>query len=134
MSCCSPIVYHEVPVLKKPLEKFHFAVSAGGVLYISCIQGFKPGTLELASAEPAAQARQVLDNLRRVLEASGSRIENVVKFTLILRDMNDFPAVNDEIEKVWPHNMPARTSIQAVIPKGCLLAIDAMAIQCPGRL
>jgi 2-iminobutanoate/2-iminopropanoate deaminase len=122
------ITSHEVSALKKPLDHFNYALSANGFVFVSCVQGFIPGTLQLVSDEPGAQAKQVLQNLRTILEASGSSMEHVVKFTLILRDMNDFPVVNDEINAAFPRRMPARTSIQAIIPKGCKLAIEAIAV------
>jgi 2-iminobutanoate/2-iminopropanoate deaminase len=124
----SEITAHDVPSLKKPLDHFNYALSANGFVFVSCVQGFIPGTLELVSDEPGPQAKQVLQNLKTILEASGSSMEHVIKFLLILKDMNDFAVVNDEINAAFPHRMPTRTSIQAVIPRGCKLAIEAVAV------
>ena len=82
----------------------------------------------MVSDNAAEQAKQVLQNLAHVLRECQSDLSRVVKFTLILREMSDFPVVNAEIEKVWGEKMSARTTIQAVIPRNCLLAIEAVAV------
>jgi|JI10StandDraft_1071094.scaffolds.fasta_scaffold185536_2 2-iminobutanoate/2-iminopropanoate deaminase len=124
----SKLTFHEVPTLHKPLENFHFATSFNGIVNVSCIQGFIPGTLTLVSDDPRLQAQQVVANLKTVLEACGASLSTVLKFTLFLRDMSDFPAVNAVLNETWPC-MPARSSVQAVIPRGCALAIEAVAAQ-----
>ena len=124
------IEFHDVPGLQNPLEQFNYAtVAPNGMVYLSCVQGFKPGTLTLVSDKPEEQTKQVLANMQHILSHVGSSLETVVKFTLLLKDMEDFPQVNAEIVKAFGNKMPARSSIQAVIPKGCKVAIDCVALQ-----
>ena len=102
---------------------------AGGTLYTSGQLGLIPATGELAQGVEA-QAAQALDNLKAVLEAAGMGLEDVVKTTVFLADMNDFAAINAIYAKYFPGEAPARSCIQvAALPKGALFEIEAVAVR-----
>lgn len=70
--------------LSKPLPVYTHATICGGTVYTSAIQAFIPGTFDFPSADPKIQARQVLKNLKTILEELGSGIEQVLKITLYM--------------------------------------------------
>lgn len=75
-----------------------------------------------------AQTRQVLENLRAVLEAGGANFGSVLKTTIFLKDMNDFGAVNSIYAEVFGDSAPARSTVQAArLPKDALVEIEAIA-------
>lgn len=102
---------------------------AGGTLYTSGQLGLIPATGELAQGVET-QAAQALDNLKAVLEAAGMGLEDVVKTTVFLADMNDFAAINAVYAKYFPGEAPARSCVQvAALPKGGLFEIEAVAVK-----
>ena len=75
------------------------------------------------------QTKQILGNLKAVLEAAGSTIEKVVKTTVFLRNMDDFAEMNTEYTKHFPKNPPARSTVQvARLPRDAGMEIDIVAI------
>lgn len=104
------------------------AVVYGGTVYVPAIQGFVPGTLDFPSEDVHDQARQAMRNLQSVLEASGSSLAQVLKITLFLTDMKDFPKVNEALNEAFPVNPPARSSIQVgALPRNGRVVVDAVA-------
>lgn len=114
--------------LVTPLPIYSHATVHNGMVYVSCIQGFMPGTLDFPSADGADQARQVLANLKLVLEQAGSSLARVLKITVLMTDMTDFPRINDAINEAFPSDPPARSSIAVTeLPKDAKVAIEAIA-------
>lgn len=110
-----------------PVGPYSQAVKAGNALYCS-------GQIPLNPADgsiPAgieAQTRQVLKNLEAVLKAGGADFAGVVKTTVFLKDMNDFPAMNAIYAEAFTSAAPARSTVQvARLPKDVLIEIDAIA-------
>jgi 2-iminobutanoate/2-iminopropanoate deaminase len=102
---------------------------AGNTLYTSGQLGLIPATGELAQGVEA-QAAQALDNLKAVLAVVGMGLEDVVKTTVFLADMNDFAAINAVYAKYFPGEAPARSCVQvAALPKGGLFEIEAVAVR-----
>ncbi len=102
---------------------------AGNTLYTSGQLGLIPATGELAQGVEA-QAAQALDNLKAVLAAAGMGLEDVVKTTVFLADMNDFAAINAVYAQYFPGEAPARSCVQvAALPKGGLFEIEAVAVR-----
>ncbi|MBA2494889.1 MAG: RidA family protein [Acidobacteria bacterium] len=88
-----------------------------------------PQTGEFVSEDTAEQTRQVLKNLSAVLEAAGTNLNNVVKTTVFLADMNDFAAMNDIYAEFFSENKPARATIQAArLPKDAQVEIECIAV------
>lgn len=83
---------------------------------------------EMVGASTAEQTEQVLTNLARILEAAGSGLALVVKTTVYLLDMADFPAMNEVYAKHFAGHRPARSTVQAAaLPKAARVEIDAVA-------
>ena len=87
-----------------------------------------PKTQQFIEGDIETQTRRVLDNLKSVVEASGSSLENVVKTTIYLTDMNDFSKVNEIYATYFSSGKPARSTVcVAALPKNAKVEIDAIA-------
>ena len=103
------------------------AKQVGNTLYTSGQIGLIPDTGELPQGVEA-QATQALDNLKAVLRAAGMGMEDVVKTTVFLADINDFATINAIYAEYFPSDPPARSCVQAAaLPKGALFEIEAIA-------
>jgi len=88
-----------------------------------------PVTMTMVEGDVAVQTRRVLDNLAAVLAAAGASLANVVRTTIFLSNMDDFAVVNAEYAMRFPHDPPARATVQAAkLPRGAAVEIDAIAI------
>ncbi len=104
------------------------AVSAGGFLFTAGQIGLVPGTGEFGASDVEGQARQVFRNLAAVLGAAGAGFQDVVKTTVYLDDMADFPIVNAVYAEHFSEPYPARSTVEAAgLPKNALVEIDIVA-------
>lgn len=88
-----------------------------------------PATGEVVSGGIAAETRQVLNNIKNILEAAGSSLELVVKTTVFLKDMGDFSVMNTIYAEFFIKNPPARSTVQvSALPKGVAVEIEAIAV------
>jgi 2-iminobutanoate/2-iminopropanoate deaminase len=110
------------------------AVAIAGWLYTSGQIALDPATGELVAGGFEPQARQVLANLQEVLESAGCTYSDVVKATVYVQDLGDFPKLNDLYAEAMGKHRPARSTVQAAaLPKGALVEIDLVArIPAPG--
>ena len=105
------------------------AIRAGGFLFLSGQVALDPRTGQLVGSDIKQQTRQVLGNVRAILEAAGSSLRQVVKCTVFLADMNDFGPMNEEYGSFFQDQPPARTTVQvAKLPRGALVEIDVIAL------
>ena len=105
------------------------AVKTGNMVFVSGQIPIDPKTGDFVSNEVAEQTEQVLKNLSAVLEAAGSSLNNVVKTTVFLADMNDFAAMNEIYAKYFSDNKPARATVQAArLPRDARVEIECIAI------
>jgi 2-iminobutanoate/2-iminopropanoate deaminase len=105
------------------------AVKAGNMVFVSGQIPIDPATGEFVSNDVAEQTEQVLKNLSAVLEAGGSSLNNVVKTTVFLADMNDFGAMNEIYGNFFSENKPARATVQAArLPRDARVEIECIAI------
>ena len=104
-------------------------VAAGRLVFCSGQIPIDPKTGEMVGAgDVRVQTARVLDNLRAVLEASGSALDEVVKTTIFLADLQDFAAVNEVYARYFGQLLPTRSTIQAAgLPKGALVEIEVIA-------
>jgi len=110
-----------------PVGPYSQAVKAGNMLYCSGQIPLHPATGAIPEGIEA-QTRQVLQNLKAVLTAGGADFASVVKTTVFLKDMNDFPAMNAIYAEAFTNAAPARSTVQvARLPKDVLAEIDAIA-------
>jgi 2-iminobutanoate/2-iminopropanoate deaminase len=104
------------------------AVKFGEIVFISGTLGINPVTGQLADGDVENQTKQSLENLKAVLEASGSSFDKVLKTTVFIKDMNDFPVVNKIYGEYFNVNQPARSTVEvARLPKDGLVEIEAIA-------
>jgi len=104
------------------------ALRAGGFLFTAGQVGFDPTTGELVDGGIAEQTRQVLQNIRAILEAGGSGLAQVVKTTVFLVDMADFGAMNEVYAEAFGAHRPARSTVAvAALPRGARVEIEAVA-------
>jgi 2-iminobutanoate/2-iminopropanoate deaminase len=105
------------------------AVKTGNLVFVSGQIPIDPATGEFVSSDVAEQSEQVLKNLKAVLEAAGSSLNNVVKTTVFLADMNDFAVMNEIYAKHFGDNKPARATVQAArLPRDARVEIDCIAV------
>jgi len=105
---------------------FSEAVQVGDFLFLSGQLGFVPGTRELAPGGITEETRQVMENIKAILERNGSSLDRVVKCTVFLADIGEWPAMNEVYRGFFPTDPPARS---AVAVSG--LALDArVEIEC----
>ena len=103
-------------------------VTVSDFVFLSGQIPLDPKTGELVKGDIEIQTKQVLKNLKAVLIASGTSLENVVKTTIYLRNIDDFPIVNQVYGKFFWENPPARATIEvSALPKGALVEIEAVA-------
>lgn len=104
------------------------ATVAGGFLFTAGQIPLDPVTMQVVEGDVVAQAERVLQNLGAVLQQAGCGWNDVVKTTVFLHDMADFPRVNEVYARVLGEARPARSTVQvSALPRGVLVEIDAIA-------
>ena len=103
------------------------AISIGQTLYVSGQIPLDPDSMEMVGDDIRGQINQVLDNLTAILEAAGSGIDNVLKFTVFLTELDHFPRVNEIMAERLTEPYPARAVIEvSALPKSAKVEIDAI--------
>jgi len=106
------------------------AVIAGGFVFTAGMLALDPQTGDVVGEDIGAQTRQALSNVQGILEAAGSSLDRVVKTTVFLRDIRDFPQMNAVYAEFFPADPPARSTVEVgPLPKGALIEIDAIALR-----
>jgi 2-iminobutanoate/2-iminopropanoate deaminase len=112
----------------KAIGPYSQAVVVDGLVFTAGQIALDPTSGEIVGKTTAEQADQVLKNLAAILKAAGSGLHLVVKTTVYLVDMADFPALNDVYAKHFTTHKPARSTVQAAaLPKAVRVEIDAIA-------
>ena len=105
------------------------AITALGMVFCSGQIPIDPATGDFVSDVVAEQTEQVLKNLSEVLKAAGTSLDNVVKTTVFLADMNDFGEMNEVYASYFADNKPARATVQAArLPRDAKVEIDCIAV------
>ena len=106
------------------------AVKANGFVITSGQLPIDPATGAFAASDIAGQTRQSLKNVQAVLAQAGLGMENIIKTTVFLKDMNDFAAMNEVYAAFFPSQPPARSAVEvARLPKDALVEIEAIAVR-----
>ena len=114
----------------QPIGPYSQAIRAGGFVFASGQIALDPATGKLIDGDIKAQTERVLKNLSAVLAGAGSSMDRVVKTTVFLKNISDFPAMNEVYGKTFTNAPPSRTTVQAAgLPKDALLEIDVVALQ-----
>lgn len=104
------------------------AIVSNGFVFTAGQIAIDPQTGQVIEGDVKAQTERVLGNLTEVLAAAGASWRHVVKTTVFLHDMNDFPAVNETYARILGEARPARSTVQVSgLPRGVLVEIDAIA-------
>ncbi len=113
----------------KAIGPYSQAVVYNGIAYLSGQIPLDPATGQLVRDEDVAvQTARVLDNLKAVLEACGSALDRVLKTTVYLKDMHDFPRMNEVYARYFPSNPPARATVEVSrLPRDVRVEIDVIA-------
>lgn len=112
----------------KSLAGYSQGVKAAGLIFVSGQGPFDPMTGDLVGTTIQEHTRQCLKNVQAILEAGGSSMENIVSATFILGDPNEFAGMNEEWEKWFPKDPPARQGAKLPIsPKGMKISIAVIA-------
>ena len=107
------------------------AVKAGGFMYVSGQIPLAPESMEIVSEDFSLQVKQVLENLKAIIVDSGSKLSDVVKLNVYLKDLADFQSVNDAMSTVFDEPYPARAAVEVSrLPKDVLVEIDAIVYIC----
>ena len=103
------------------LEKLNLVFVSGQI-------ALPPGSKELIRGGIVEETKQVLENLKNILEAAGSSLDKVVKTSVFLRSLDDFGLMNETYNQYFKSNFPARSTVQvAALPKGARVEIEAIA-------
>lgn len=135
--CLAPFFYLKVLMMietvssenaPKALGPYSQAIKAGNFVFCSGQIPINPATNSIEAVTIEDQTRQVITNLRNVLEASGSSLANVVKTTVFIKDMNDFAALNGVYAEMFGQTRPARSCVEvARLPKDVKVEIECIA-------
>ena len=105
------------------------AVRAGDFVFVSGQLALKPGDKELSGGTIEEQTEQVFANLRAILEEAGTSLDNLVKTTVFLQNLDDFAGMNEVYAKHVGERPPARSTVEvAKLPSGALVEIEAIAL------
>ena len=113
-----------------PIGPYNQAVLAGNTLYTSGQIALHPVTMELVTETIEIETKQVMENMKAVLDAAGMTFENVVKTTIFIMNMGDFAKINSVYEYYFDEKTaPARETVQvACLPKNVNIEISMIAI------
>ncbi len=103
------------------------AIRSGGLVFLSGQIALDPDTMEIVAGDFEARARRVFDNLKAVTAAAGGELNQIVKLTIFLTDLNDFATINSVMEDYFDQPYPARAAVQVTaLPKGADVEADAI--------
>jgi reactive intermediate/imine deaminase len=112
---------------------FSDAVRVGDLLFVSGQLGVAPGTVKLVEGGIKAEARQTMENIRAVLEANGSSMDEVVKCTVFLADMKEWADFNSVYTTFFARNLPARSALGAAgLALGARVEVECIAAKSGG--
>jgi 2-iminobutanoate/2-iminopropanoate deaminase len=116
------------PTAPKAIGPYSQAVVHNGIVYLSGQIALDPATNQLIEGDVVAQTHRVLANLKAVLEAAGASLGTVLRTTVFLKDMADFPKMNEVYGQYFNADPPARSTVQAAkLPRDVAVEIDAIA-------
>lgn len=104
------------------------AVKVGNIIYTSGMLPLVPETMQMVEGGIEQQTRQALDNLKALLESADSSLDKVIKTTVFIKNMNDFPRINEVYAEYFNGMHPARSCVEvARLPKDAQIEIEVIA-------
>ncbi|HEX2250988.1 MAG TPA: RidA family protein [Gemmatimonadales bacterium] len=123
-----PLDSISTPGAPRAIGPYSQAISVNGFVYTAGQVALDPATGELVSGGIVEQTTRALENLRAILEASGTSLSEVVKTTVFLVDMADFGAMNEVYARAFGNHRPARSTVAvAALPRGARVEIEVIA-------
>ncbi len=117
------------PAAPQAVGPYSQAIRAGSFLFVSGQIPIDPATGQIVPGDITAQTRRVMQNVGEILKAAGSSFDQVVRTTVYLADLAEFPAMNDAYAAFFQPPAPARSTIQAArLPRDAKLEIDVIAL------
>ena len=118
----------EISTAPAPIGPYSQAIKTETLVFVSGQLGLDPASGGLVAPDAASQAKKCLQHIESILDAAGSGMGRVVKTTIYLTDMADFPEVNKVYAEFFAFEPPARSTVQvAALPKGAKVEIEAIA-------
>ena len=115
------------PTAPKPIGTYSQATRAGNWVFISAQAPLVPDTMEVVAGGVDAQIRQSFTNLVAIVQAAGGATSNIVKITVFLTDLSNFPKVNQIMEQMFQPPFPARAAVGvAALPRSTAIAVEAI--------
>ncbi|KZS93042.1 YjgF-like protein [Sistotremastrum niveocremeum HHB9708] len=112
-----------------PIGHYSQATSANGFVFVSGCVGMDPKTGSIVEGGIEAEAKQALINLREIVKSSGSSIDKVVKTTVFMKNMSDFPVMNKAYAEIFGDHKPSRSAVEvARLPKDVLVEVECIAL------
>ncbi len=112
------------------LGPYSQAIEVNGTLYVSGQIPFIPETMTCVSDDVQEQTKQSLENVKAILEEAGYSLNDVVKAGVFIKDMNDFPLINEIYAQYFSENKPARACVEvARLPKDVKVEIEVIAVK-----
>ena len=112
----------------KPIGPYSQAIKIGNFLFISGQIPVDPESRKLVEGDIGAQTHQVLKNIKAIVEAAGGTLNNVIKVTVYLDDMDDFAEMNEVYSQYFSESKPTRAAIEVSrLPKNVKIEIEAIA-------
>jgi 2-iminobutanoate/2-iminopropanoate deaminase len=113
----------------KAIGPYSQAVKANGFLFVSGQIPIDPASGDLVVGDIGQQTARVLENLKAILEAAGSSLDQAVKVSVFLKDMGEFTLMNEVYKKYFPQNPPARATVEvARLPRDVGVEMDVVAL------
>lgn len=114
----------------KPIGPYSQAILRGNTLFVSGQVAIIPSTGELDTSNIENETKQVMENIKAIVQEAGMKMSDIVKSSIFLSDMNNFGKVNEIYGKYFPSNPPARETVQvSVLPKKVNVEISVIAIK-----
>jgi len=114
----------------KPIGPYSQGITIDSLIFVSGQIPIDPKTNQVVKGDIKDQTRQVLENIKNILEAAGSSLDKVVKVTVFLKDLSLFNEFNQVYGEYFKGNPPARTTVEVSnLPKGVLIEIEAIALK-----
>lgn len=111
----------------EPIGPYSQAVKAGNTIYFSGQIAIDPATGQMSNGDVAEQSHKVMANIKALLDASGASFSDIVKTSIFLKDMNDFPVVNEIYGSYFKDKFPARETVEVSrLPKDALVEISVI--------
>ncbi len=112
----------------KAIGPYSQAIQFNELVFVSGQIPIDPGSGELVKGNIKDQTKQILENLKNILEASGSSLQNVLRTTIFLTDIDDYTLINETYAQYFESSPPARSTVQVSrLPRGVGIEIDAIA-------